>query len=244
MTDDRGDSSTPPSFSDAFSAAAQKSGFGKVQPGETPTAGALLAAIGGVRGIIESILPGFVFVLVYAITADVVPSVLIPGIVAVLFVIARLVMRSPVVPALVGLAGIVVSAALAIFSGRAEENFLLGFVLNAGYVVALLVSLAVRWPVIGIIVGFLRGEGSAWRADKAKYRVAFVATVLWTAMFAARLAVQVPLYLTEQPQLLGAAKLVMGLPLYAATLWVTWLLVRAAYAKGSDAASTPEKPVE
>ena len=239
MTDDRGDSPTPASFSDAFSAAAQKSGFGQVKPGETPTAGALLAAIGGVRGIVESILPGFVFVLVYAITADVALSVLIPGAVAVVFVIVRLVTKSPVVPALVGLAGIVVSAALAIFSGRAEENFLLGFALNAGYVVALLVSLAVRWPLIGIVVGFLRGGDSSWRGDKAKYRVAAVATVLWTAMFAARLAVQVPLYFAGQPQLLGTAKLVMGLPLYAATLWVTWLLVRAAYAKRADATSTP-----
>jgi hypothetical protein len=112
-------------------------------------------------------------------------------------------------------------------------------VLNGAYVVALLVSLVVRWPVIGIIVGFLRGEGSAWRTDKAKYRVAVVATVLWTVMFAARLAVQMPLYFAEQPQLLGTAKLVMGLPLYAATLWVTWLLVRAVYAKGSAAASGP-----
>ena len=244
MSDGRDGSATPPSFSEAFSAAAQKSGFGKVQPGETPTARALLAAIGGVRGIVESILPGFVFVLVYAITADVAPSVLIPGGVAVLFVVVRLVSRSPVVPALVGLAGIVVSAALAIFSGRAEENFVLGFVLNGGYVVALLASLAVRWPVIGIIVGFLRGEGSAWRADKAKYRVAVVATVLWTAMFAARLAVQMPLYFAEQPQLLGTAKLVMGLPLYAATLWVTWLLVRAVYAKGSAASSGPSVSAE
>ena len=57
-------------------------------------------------------------------------------------------------------------------------------------------------------------------------------------MFAARLAVQMPLYFAEQPQLLGTAKLVMGLPLYAATLWVTWLLVRAVYARGAAATST------
>jgi hypothetical protein len=240
MSDDRGGSPTPPSLSEALAAAAQNSGFGKVAPGETPTAGALLGAMGGVRGIVESLLPGFVFVVVYAITQETLPSVLIPAAIAVLFVLVRLVTRTPVVPALVGLLGIAVSAALAIFSGDAKENFVLGFWLNGAYVVALLVSLLARWPVIGIIVGLLRGEGSAWRSDKAKYRIAFVTTVLWTCMFAARLAVQVPLYYADQTQLLGGAKLVMGLPLYAATLWVTWLLVRAVYAKGAAAASRPD----
>jgi hypothetical protein len=242
MSDDRAGSPTPPTFSEALSAAAQKSGFGQVTPGETPTAGALLGAMGGVRGIVESLLPGFVFVFVYAITQQTLPSVLIPAGIAVLFVLIRVLTRTPVVPALVGLLGIAVSAALAIFSGDAKENFVLGFWLNGAYVVSLLVSLAVRWPVIGVIVGLLRGEGSAWRTDKAKYRVAFVTTVLWTCMFAARLAVQVPLYYADQTQLLGGAKLIMGLPLYAATLWVTWLLVRAVYAKGAAAASGPDAP--
>jgi hypothetical protein len=47
--------------------------------------------------------------------------------------------------------------------------------------------------------------------------------------------VQLPLYYTEQAQLLGAAKLMMGLPLYAGLLWVTWLLVRAAYSRSEQA---------
>ena len=42
-----------PTFREAMSAAARRSGLGKVTPGETPTAGALLAAIGGVRGLVE-----------------------------------------------------------------------------------------------------------------------------------------------------------------------------------------------
>jgi hypothetical protein len=154
----------------------------------------------------------------------------------VLFVIVRLVTRTPAMPALVGLAGIAVSAALALFSGRAEENFVLGFFLNGAYVVALLVSLVVRWPAIGIIVGLLRGEGTEWRADKARFRVATVTTLLWTGLFALRLVVQLPLYYTQQAQLLGATKLIMGLPLYAGLLWVTWLLVRAAYSRPDPAA--------
>lgn len=229
--------STSPDVSDssaelreALAAAAKRSGFGRVAPGETPTAHDLWAAVGGVRGLIESLLPGFLFLVVFTITSEVVPSVLIPVGMAVLFVLVRAVTRSPVLPATIGLVGIALSAGLALWSGRAEENFVLGFVINAVWLVALLASLVVRRPLIGIITGLLTGD-SAWRGDAAKRTVLTVTTWMWVALFALRLGVQVPLYLAEQTAALAATKLLMGLPLYAAVLWVTWLMIRAVYAR-------------
>lgn len=213
--------------------AARRSGFGLVQPGERPTAHALWAAVGGVRGLIESLLPGFLFLIVFTITQEVAPSVLVPAGVAVLFVVVRAVTRSPVMPAVVGLVGIALSAALALATGRAEENFLLGFVINAVWLAALLVSLLARRPLVGVIAGLLTGDRE-WRADPAKRTVLTVTTWLWVGMFALRLGVQVPLYLAEQAGALAATKLVMGVPLYAAVLWVTWLMVRAVYARRAD----------
>ncbi|MDX2024993.1 DUF3159 domain-containing protein [Microcella sp.] len=215
---------------EALAAAAKKSGFGRVAPGETPTAHDLWSAVGGVRGLIESLLPGFLFLVVFTVTSDVVPSVLIPVGVAVLFVLVRAITRSPILPATIGLVGIALSAGLALWSGRAEENFVLGFVINAVWLVALLVSLAIRRPLIGVITGLLTGD-SGWRNDAAKRTVLTVTTWLWVALFALRLGVQVPLYFTEQTAALAATKLLMGLPLYAAVLWVTWLMIRAVYAR-------------
>lgn len=214
----------------SLAAAARSSAFGIVEPGERPTPKALWAAVGGVRGVIESLLPGFLFLVVFTITQEVAPSVLIPAGVAVLFVVVRAVTRSPVLPAVVGLVGIALSAGLALFTGRAEENFVLGFVINAVWLVALLVSLLVRRPLVGVIAGLLTGD-HAWRTDAAKRTVLTVTTWLWVAMFALRLGVQVPLYLAEQAAALAATKLVMGVPLYAALLWVTWLMVRSVYAR-------------
>jgi cation transporter-like permease len=77
-------------------------------------------------------------------------------------------------------------------------------------------------------VALLLGDDD-WRANPAKLRVAAIATVLWTALSALRLAVQLPLYLAGATEALAATKLVMGVPLYAALLWVTWLLVRTAW---------------
>ncbi|MFN4000807.1 DUF3159 domain-containing protein [Microcella sp.] len=215
---------------DALAAAARRSGFARVEPGERPTAHALWGAVGGVRGLVESLLPGFLFLVVFTITSDVTPSVLIPVGIAVLFVVVRAVTRSPIVPAVVGLVGIALSAGLALWTGRAEENFLLGFIINGVWLVALLVSLAVRRPLIGVITALLTGD-HAWRADAAKRSVLTITTWLWVGLFTLRLGVQVPLYLAEQAAALAATKLLMGLPLYAAVLWVTWLMVRAVYAR-------------
>lgn len=232
---ERGPAETPPTddreqLRASLAEAARRSGFGLVQPGERPTAHALWAAVGGVRGLIESLLPGFLFLIVFTVTQEVAPSVLVPAGVAVLFVVVRAVTRSPVMPAVVGLVGIALSAGLALATGRAEENFLLGFVINAVWLVALLVSLLVRRPLVGVIAGLLTGDRE-WRADPAKRTVLTVTTWLWVGMFALRLGVQVPLYLAEQAAALAATKLVMGVPLYAAVLWVTWLMVRAVYAR-------------
>ena len=105
-------------------------------------------------------------------------------------------------------------------------------------------SVLVGWPLVGIVVGLLRGQGAAWRKDPAaavdrqRYRWA---TWLWAAMFAARLAVQVPAYLADDVALLGTARLAMGVPLWALTMWLTWLLVRGSGHR-AEPAGPPASP--
>lgn len=62
----------------------------------------------------------------------------------------------------------------------------------------------------------------------AEHRRHRAATAVLAAMFALRLAVEVPLYLTGAAGVgaLGVARLVLGLPLFALTAWFIWLLVR------------------
>lgn len=234
-----GDAASTPeaSLSDAFAAAARRTALGKVTPGEAPTSAALLGAIGGVRGLVESILPGFLFLVVFTITQEVLPSVLAPLALSVVFIAVRGFPRQPVMPAVAGALGIGISAAIALTTGRAEDNFVVGLVINAVMVVVMLVSIAVKWPLIGVLAGVLTDD-PGWRADAAKARVALVATILWAALPALRLLVQVPLYLAENAQGLAATKLVMGVPLYAILLWVTWLLVRSAWSASRDARSS------
>ena len=215
----------------SFAAAARRSGLGKVAPGENPSGSALLAAMGGVRGLVESILPGLGFLVVYTITQQLLPSVLFPLGLAVIFVLVRVVARQPWTSAVAGVVGIALSAGLALLTGRAEDNFVFGFLINAAFLLALLISLAARWPLIGVIASLITGEGSTWRQDRAKVKVAVIATILWCGLFGLRLAVELPLYFAGNTQALATLKLILGVPLYAALLWVTWLLVRTAYAR-------------
>jgi hypothetical protein len=237
MTDEQ------PNVNEALANAVRKSSISSVASGDMPTGAAIVASIGGVRGLVESILPSFVFLIVYLITKDVWLSALVPVGVAVLFIIVRVATKLPVGPAVTGAVGVGITAALAIVTGRAENNFVLGILTNAGYLVAMLVSLVVRRPLIGVIVGLLMGERAAnWRQEPRRYRVLTLVTWVWVALFGIRLVIEVPLYLAGNVAGLAIAKLILGVPLYAVVLWVTWLLVRSVFPpEAVDSEGAPSK---
>ncbi|WP_260855589.1 DUF3159 domain-containing protein [Curtobacterium sp. 9128] len=222
-------------------AAARKAGIGQVAPGEAPSGRALLTAVGGARGLAESVLPGFAFLVVYAVTKELVPSVVIPVVVGLVFVVLRLVQRQSLAMSFAGILGVAISAGLALITGKAESNFIPGIVINLVCLLVLLVTLAIRRPLIGLVVGLLaQGEDGGpmdWRSDPAKRRVLTVATWMWAGLFALRLVIEIPLYLTAQVELLAGIKLITGVPLYAALLWVTWLLVRTVFRRDEGPAA-------
>ncbi|MDT0164357.1 DUF3159 domain-containing protein [Actinotalea sp. AC32] len=206
----------------------------------------LVDAVGGVRGLVESVLPGLVFVVVFVATRDLVPSLVAASVAALGAVVLRLAQRTPVTQALSGVLGIAVGVVWALTTGRAEDFFAGGLLVNVAYLVGTAVSALVGWPVVGVLVALLRGETMRWRTDPElsglRRRYAW-ATWLWAAMFALRLVVQVPFYLAGDVASLGTAKLAMGLPLFAVVLWLTWLLVgpRATRAEHRDRRPTPPR---
>jgi hypothetical protein len=229
-----GDGEKDPTFREAFAAAAQRSRLSGVTPGEAPSGSALLGAVGGIRGLIETILPGLAFLVIYTITKELVWAVLAPFAVAIVFIAVRVIQRQPVTPAISGAIGIGLSAGLALLTGNVSNNFVLGFVINGVAVFALTISLLVRRPLVGVIISLLTGD-EFWRHDPAKLRIAYVTTVLWLLLSALRLAVQLPLYLADLPDALAATKLLMGVPLYLGLLWATWMLVRTAWRPADEA---------
>lgn len=193
----------------------------------------LWRAMGGILGLIETIVPGLIFVLTFSLTLNPWLAIGISVAVSVGFTGYRLIRRQAATQALVGLAGVVASALLAVLSNRPEDNFVVGILTNAGYGIVFLISILVGWPVIGVVVGLLRNEGTRWRQNRHHKRVYTGVTAIWLVMFVLRLAIEYPLYLSGNVAALGVAKLVLGLPLYVPVLALTWLIVRSLYREKS-----------
>lgn len=194
----------------------------------------LAEAVGGPLGMAETALPAVAFVVTYAVSgSDTDISAAVAVGLAIVLAIARLVKRESPRHALSGLIGVAFAAFIAARSGRAENFFLPGLLLNAAYAGAFVISIAVRWPLVGVIVGQLDGEGNGWREDPRRTQSFVRATWLWAGLFLIRLVVQTPLYLAGAVFALGVARTAMGLPLFALGLWLTWLMVRR------NTASTP-----
>lgn len=213
----------------ALGGAARRAGIDPVE--QSTTGHVVWAAMGGWRGVLESVLPGLAFVLLYTFTQHLPLSLGVSVGLAAIFTIVRLVQRSTLSAALGGLIATGAAAALALWTGRGEDNFVPGLITNAVYGTAFLISAVIGWSIIGLAVGFLMNDGVAWRFDRRKKRVFFWLAIAWAALFFARLAVQLPFYFAGDVTTLGTLKLVMGLPLFAPLVAVTWLAARAVYSR-------------
>lgn len=180
-------------------------------------------AMGGVRGLVESVAPGIVFVALFVITRDLTLSIVAAVALALVAMIVRLISRTPLTQAVSGVGGILIGALWAWRTGEAQDFYVWGLYVNGAFALGSLVSILIGHPLVGLLVkGLVPGAGTSDIAQK----VFRTATWLWVGAFCARIAVQLPLYLNSEVGWLGTARLVMGLPLWALVLWVTWVLVR------------------
>lgn len=192
---------------------------------------ALLAAIGGWRGVAETIVPTLAFLILNAVSGNLLLSVGTAAGLAVIALLLRVVQRQPAGGALAGVFGIVVSGTIAVVTGEGADFFLLGLWTNAIYGGLLLVTMLVGIPLIGVIIAFATGHSAVWRRDRGFRWWMQGLTGLWVALFLARLAVQLPLYQAGDVERLGAARIAMGVPLFAAVLVATALIARWRLAK-------------
>ncbi|MGY3317559.1 DUF3159 domain-containing protein [Arthrobacter sp. TE12232] len=191
----------------------------------------VLKSAGGIQGIAESILPGLVFLIAFTIDRENLSLAVIASVaVAAAFTVARLVQRKPLTQALAGFIGVGLSAWLATSTGKAENFYVLGFFTNMGYILAMSISVAVRWPIAGLLFGFIRNEGLDWRKDPKRVKAYGIGTWVIVSVLVLRLVVQVPLYFMGEEGLaaLATTRLLMGAPLYILGVWIAWLLTRPA----------------
>lgn len=218
-------SSSPPPPADQFSTQLSGTAAKRISTREDGSLD-VMGSVGGWRGIVEAGLPATAFLTAYLIAEDLAVAIGLAIAIGVLFTLVRLLQRGSLVQSFSGLVGVLICAAFAHFSGEARGYYVPGFFINAGYILALSLSVALRWPAMGILFGVIRGEAFDWRHDALRRRRYALATWLITAVLASRLVVQLPLYFADNETALGVTRVAMGVPLYAFALWLGWMITR------------------
>lgn len=197
--------------------------------GEAPRPESLSALFGGRGGAVDATVPPLAFVAAW-LAAD--QSVTVAAGVAVAAATAiagwRLYQRRRPRAALVGLLLVAVAAVIVLYTGRAADFFLIQIAANTASALTWLVSITLRWPLLGLVVGGVLGQRTRWRRDPALVRAYARGSGVWVLQYLIRVAVLVPLWLTEQVVALGVAGAVLSWPLVAACMALSWPVVQRA----------------
>lgn len=196
----------------------------------------LAEALGGKRGMVEAAIPTLAFTISYIVLSELKLSIMLGVGAALLLGVVRLLQRSSVQYVVTSLFGIGIAAVFAMRSGNAADAFLPGIIYNAVYAVVLSLSVLVRWPAIGLMIGPFIGnkeDFTSWRANPAVVKLASRLTWLLVLPCVIRVLVQYPLWLADSNgwfdafALLGLSKVAMGWPLQvAAFAGMVWVLAR------------------
>ncbi|WP_024796851.1 DUF3159 domain-containing protein [Tomitella biformata] len=185
----------------------------------------LLEQIGGVSGLVYSSLPILVFVPVNAIWDLKVALYAALGVAAAIL-IWRIAVGGKLAPAISGFIGVGISAYIAHRTGSAKGYFLFGIYTSLAYGGVFLLSVLVRWPLVGVIWNGINGSARAWRKERVAVRAYDLATLCWALVFGARYLVQSSLYEADSTGWLAVARIAMGWPLAAVAMLATFLAIR------------------
>jgi hypothetical protein len=127
---------------------------------------------------------------------------------------------------LLGALGVAVAATIALYTGRGVDFFLPRLASNIVSVLVWSLSIVARWPLLGVVVGLVLGQKTKWRRDPDLLRAYSRASWIWVAGYVLRVAVFTPLWLAGQETALGIAQAVLTWPVVAASIALSWWVIR------------------
>lgn len=189
----------------------------------------LSSAMGGARGSFETALPTVAFVAAWTWRHDVVIAVTASAVIVVIMLLVRLASRQTPRYVLSAVFATAIAAFFALRSGRPEAAFLPGILTSAAWGVAALLSVVLRWPLVGFIVAAgdprMAEDPTGWRRDRGLVSVCQKLTMVLVLLYAVRVVVMVPLYLAGQVTLLGVAKIALGWPAYLCAVAIMGMML-------------------
>lgn len=205
------------------------------EPKEVDDASILMKrALGGWRGFVATALPSLVFVVTWVITFNLNLSLILALITAAVAAVVQLILRDTLQHVINGLIGIAISAAAAKFTGKPEDAFLPGLVINVSYGTVYLIGQLIRKPILGFVIGGLLGDLTSWLKDPAKVKAAWIAGWFWVGLFVIRMVVQTPLYLAGEVAALGFTRVIMGWPGFLLVTALSYKVMRPAFTRSAE----------
>lgn len=188
----------------------------------------LAKLLGGWRASADATLPPVAFVVGWWLSGHSVGWGAVAAIVVGLaFAVYRMVRGEQPRAVLIGLLGVAVAAAVALYTGRAADFFLARIAVNAASALAWAVSIVIRWPLLGVVIGSVLRQGRHWRRDPALVRAYSFASWIWVLMYAMRVVVLGVLYLADTVVGLGAVQVLLGWPVLMICLVISgWVFYR------------------
>ena len=186
----------------------------------------IIGAFGGKKGLIDSGIPSIIFLLTFNIRKDLQEALIASIAVSAILTIIRLAMRDTVQHAVSGFIGVLICAWFANRTGNPSDLYIPKLLTNLGYGTLYLLANLAGWPILGLMLGPILGENLLWRNHPERKRAYIQAGWLWVGMFFTRIAVQYPIYKSGNLNLLGTVNLAMGYPLFIATAYGSWMILR------------------
>ena len=188
----------------------------------------VIKALGGKKGLIDSGLPAVVFLVTFNLRNNLREAIVAALSLSICLAIVRLAKKDTIQHSISGILGVLICAYFANRSGNASDFYIPKLLTNLAYGSAYLIANLVGWPLLGIVLGPLLGENFEWRKNPERRKVYTRASWIWVAMFFSRIAVQYPIYRSGNVNLLGTVNLAMGYPLFFATAYGSWLVIKTA----------------
>jgi uncharacterized protein DUF3159 len=185
--------------------------------------------LGGRRGAVDASVPPAVFVVGWLVSGRSIGWAAAAAITAGVLVGAwRLARGRRVTASVAGVAAVALAAFVALRTGRAEDFFLVQLLSNVASALAWALSILVRWPLLGVVVGLLLGQRTRWRRDPALVRAYGRASWVWVAQYLVRVVVFGLLWWSGWVVALGVARVALSWPLVAATVAASAVVLRRA----------------
>ncbi|PPK70604.1 DUF3159 domain-containing protein [Actinokineospora auranticolor] len=184
--------------------------------------------LGGRRGAVDATIPPLAFAVGWLVSGNRVEWGAAAALLAATLVAAFRLNRGGKVTAVVGsILAVVAGSLVALITGRGEDFFVVQLLSNIASALAWAISILIRWPLLGVVVGTILGQKTRWRRDPDLLRAYSRASWVWVFLqYTLRTAVFALFWWTGSVTALAVSRVALSWPLVAVVVAASAAVLR------------------